>query len=287
MAEFPKDLLALEKQFWTGDEAFYRENVDRSCLVAFAEMAGVMGNDEIAATVRDGNRWTQLELLERGFLQPTPDVALLTYEAKAERADGRPDAQYLGRVRQRFGQWIRDTCSAQYDRAWLDYQHEIGLRHTAAKKNRTDAVASAAPQIHLRYLIAFIVPITAAAPDISNFILSISAEGLIEMPPVSNVTPFPTRTMVPLEDFARFSKMINCGGKLEPCETARTPPILSRSISLFPNTLQIKLFLAAMAFASWASRTASSPGSSSVTGKEFRSSRLLVHPHRVRLLLPH
>lgn len=76
-------------------------------------------------------------------------------------ADGRPDAQYLGRVRQRFGQWIRDTCSAQYDRAWLDYQHEIGLRHTAAKKNRTDGVASAAPQIHLRYLIAFIVPITA------------------------------------------------------------------------------------------------------------------------------
>ena len=76
-------------------------------------------------------------------------------------ADGCPDAQYLGRVRQRFGQWIRDTCSAQYDRAWLDYQHEIGLRHTAAKKNRTDGVASAAPQIHLRYLIAFIVPITA------------------------------------------------------------------------------------------------------------------------------
>ncbi|MDC0717455.1 protoglobin domain-containing protein [Nannocystis bainbridge] len=84
-------------------------------------------------------------------------------------ADGRPDPQYLGRVRLRFGQWIRDTCAAQYDRAWLDYQHEIGLRHTAAKKNRTDAVNSAAPQIHLRYLIAFIVPITATIkPFLAN-----------------------------------------------------------------------------------------------------------------------
>lgn len=76
-------------------------------------------------------------------------------------ADGKPDGAYLGRVRQRFGQWIRDTCAARYDRAWLDYQHEIGLRHTSAKKNRTDGVVSAVPHIHLRYLIAFIVPITA------------------------------------------------------------------------------------------------------------------------------
>ena len=113
MAEFPKDLLALEKQFWTGDEAFYRENVDRSCLVAFAEMAGVMGNDEIAATVRDGNRWTQLELLARGFLQPTPDVALLTYEAKAERADGRPYRALVSTGYVRRGQAWKMTFHAE------------------------------------------------------------------------------------------------------------------------------------------------------------------------------
>lgn len=76
-------------------------------------------------------------------------------------ADGQPDPRYLGAVRQRFGQWIRDTCAARYDRAWLDYQHEIGLRHTSAKKSRTDGVVSTSPHIHLRYLIAFIVPITA------------------------------------------------------------------------------------------------------------------------------
>lgn len=64
-------------------------------------------------------------------------------------------------MRRRFGQWIRDTCAAHYDRAWLDYQYEVGLRHTRVKKNLTDAVHSGADVIHLRYLIAFIVPLTA------------------------------------------------------------------------------------------------------------------------------
>lgn len=73
---------------------------------------------------------------------------------------GQPDSDYLARVRARFGQWILDVCTKPYDQAWLDYQHEIGLRHTSAKKNVTDG-ATAEPLIHLRYLTAFIVPLTA------------------------------------------------------------------------------------------------------------------------------
>ncbi|HYF62193.1 MAG TPA: protoglobin domain-containing protein [Herpetosiphonaceae bacterium] len=73
---------------------------------------------------------------------------------------GQPIAAYLGRVRARFGQWIRDTCSRPYDQDWLNYQLEIGRRHHVAGKNQTDGVDSAA-LIGLRYIIAFIVPITA------------------------------------------------------------------------------------------------------------------------------
>lgn len=76
-------------------------------------------------------------------------------------AQGKPNADYLTAVRACFGQWIRDTCAAGYDRAWLDYQQEIALRHTRAKKNQTDGVRSAADHIALRYIIAFIYPITA------------------------------------------------------------------------------------------------------------------------------
>lgn len=74
---------------------------------------------------------------------------------------GEPNPEYLAAVRKRFGQWIRDTTAARYDRAWLDYQYEVGLRHTRLKKNKTDGVQSAAAVIHMRYLIAFIYPITA------------------------------------------------------------------------------------------------------------------------------
>jgi hypothetical protein len=74
--------------------------------------------------------------------------------------DGQPNAGYLGAVRERFGRWILDTCSRPYDRAWLDYQEEIGLRHHRTKKNVTDGVQSV-PNIDLRYIIALIYPITA------------------------------------------------------------------------------------------------------------------------------
>ncbi|CAI3794121.1 protoglobin domain-containing protein [Pseudarthrobacter sp. MM222] len=75
-------------------------------------------------------------------------------------ADGTANPDYLEAVRSRFAQWIKDTCSRDRDQQWLDYQHEIALRHTAEKKNRTDGVGSTASEINLRYIIAFIVPLT-------------------------------------------------------------------------------------------------------------------------------
>ncbi len=74
--------------------------------------------------------------------------------------EGEPDSDYLARVRERFKRWILDTCRRSYDREWLDYQQEIALRHTRAKKNRTDG-ARAPEYIPLRYMVAFIYPITA------------------------------------------------------------------------------------------------------------------------------
>jgi protoglobin len=74
--------------------------------------------------------------------------------------NGEPSSDYLARVRERFKRWILDTCRRSYDREWLDYQQEIALRHTHAKKNRTDGTR-APEHIPLRYMVAFIYPITA------------------------------------------------------------------------------------------------------------------------------
>ena len=73
--------------------------------------------------------------------------------------DDVPNPEYLAKVRQRFGQWILDTCYKDYDQDWLNYQYEIGLRHHTTKKNKTDEV-NAVPIIHFRYIVAFIFPIT-------------------------------------------------------------------------------------------------------------------------------
>jgi hypothetical protein len=73
--------------------------------------------------------------------------------------DDRPITDYLGAVRKRFGQWILDTARAQYDQKWLDYQHEIGLRHHRSKKNQTDGVA-AKDIVPFRYLFPVVFPVT-------------------------------------------------------------------------------------------------------------------------------
>jgi hypothetical protein len=101
------ELLVLERAFWTGDAAFFEENTDSECLVAFSpDMAGVMGNKDLADTAKDGNRWKALEIELKGTLQPSNDVAMLTYEARATRANGEAYAALVstGYVR-RGGNW--------------------------------------------------------------------------------------------------------------------------------------------------------------------------------------
>ena len=90
-----------------------------------------------------------------GFVGSTPHL-LAAFTGKG---DGKPLADYLGAVRKRFGQWILDTARAEYDQTWLDYQHEIGLRHHRTKKNRTDGAASTAV-VPFRDLFLLIFPVT-------------------------------------------------------------------------------------------------------------------------------
>jgi len=68
--------------------------------------------------------------------------------------DGKPDEDYKAKVKKRFVQWVRDACTRPHDQAWLDYQEEIGLRHTPEKKNVSDT-ANTASLVPLRYLYAF------------------------------------------------------------------------------------------------------------------------------------
>jgi len=90
-----------------------------------------------------------------GFVGSNPHL-LASFTSKTS---GAPLPDYLGGVRKRFGQWILDTAAAQYDQQWLDYQHEIALRHHRAKKNRTEGAASTAI-VPFRDLFLLIFPVT-------------------------------------------------------------------------------------------------------------------------------
>jgi hypothetical protein len=90
-----------------------------------------------------------------GFVASTPHLVA----AFTAKSDGKPIGDYLGAVRKRFGQWILDTARAAYDQKWLDYQHEIGLRHHRKKKNLTDGAAST-DIVPFRDMLLLVFPIT-------------------------------------------------------------------------------------------------------------------------------
>jgi Protoglobin len=118
----------------------------------------LLGEDDFAALRRSSDLLApQVEAILDvwyGFVGANPHLL-----AAFRGPDGQPDEKYLAAVRRRFGRWILDTARAEFDQAWLDYQHEIGLRHTRRGKNRTDGV-QAADHIPLRYVLALLIPIT-------------------------------------------------------------------------------------------------------------------------------
>lgn len=90
-----------------------------------------------------------------GFVGANPHL-LETFVSVHDR---QPLGDYLAAVRRRFGQWILDTAHGEYDQNWLNYQHEIGLRHHRTKKNRTDG-AAAMDIVPFRYLLLLVFPVT-------------------------------------------------------------------------------------------------------------------------------
>ena len=90
-----------------------------------------------------------------GFVGSTPHLLKYFSDAKT----GEPDTAYLGAVRKRFGQWILDTCRANFDAEWLAWQDEIGRRHHRVGKNKTDG-SNAVPHIPMRHVLALSIPIS-------------------------------------------------------------------------------------------------------------------------------
>jgi hypothetical protein len=90
-----------------------------------------------------------------GFVGGTPQLLYFF----GNKTTGKPEGEYLAKVRERFAMWILQTAEANYDQNWLNYQYEIGLRHYTIKKNKTDK-ATAVPIVNYRYIPALTIPVT-------------------------------------------------------------------------------------------------------------------------------
>ena len=78
--------------------------------------------------------------------------------------DSTPTPEYAAASKPRFDRWIIDACTRQLDEDWLNHQHEIGLRHTTAKKNKADH-ADSLDHIPMRYLLALTAVVITTARD--------------------------------------------------------------------------------------------------------------------------
>ena len=83
--------------------------------------------------------------------------------------DGKVDDEYKASVKRRFVQWVVDVAVRPHDRDWLNYQHEIGLRHTPAKKNVTDGARGPAA-VPFRYLLGFLPTVLSIRPLVEDSI---------------------------------------------------------------------------------------------------------------------
>lgn len=92
-------MFEVEEGFWLKGEDYFLDHVDERCLLAFPTMPGFHGvhsREEVAATAKQPNRWSDLKISSRQLIQPGSDVAILSYVVEARQADGKPYKAMIG-----------------------------------------------------------------------------------------------------------------------------------------------------------------------------------------------
>ena len=127
---------------------------------------------------------------------------------------------------------------------------------------------------------ARIAQMTAAPPAMSSFMRSMPSAGLIEMPPVSNVMPLPTRPSTGAAGAPGGSCVITMrrGGSALPRATPSSSPILSCAISSSSRTCTGMPASRPIA----AARSAKTAGVSTFDGSLHRSRAMFEHSPRTR-----
>lgn len=137
-----------------GDPALPRSEVTLAEFALLKQTVGFTEQDEtylrLAGEVVSDQTEQIVDHWRNGIIAGIPNLA-----RHSRDLGGSALPEYLSRSNLRFRQWILDTCLRPYDQQWLDYQREIALRHTSAKKNQTDQVSST-DHVPLRDVLGFL-----------------------------------------------------------------------------------------------------------------------------------
>lgn len=137
-----------------GSAEVAKSRISMQDLDSLKVSAGFTEEDErflqLAGTVLENQTKQIVEHWRAGIIAGIPNLA-----RHSKTPEGNPIPEYLAASNLRFQQWILDTCLRPYDQDWINYQQEIALRHTPAKKNKVDGVNST-PYVPLRDVVAFV-----------------------------------------------------------------------------------------------------------------------------------
>jgi hypothetical protein len=90
------DLLALEKDFWTGGARFYDEHLAHNATMVLPPPTGVLHRDRILSSIEQTPRWQSVRIHDPFIARPAENVAVVTYQAEALRR--RKEAPYNAAV---------------------------------------------------------------------------------------------------------------------------------------------------------------------------------------------
>jgi hypothetical protein len=103
------DLYRIEEGFWLSGKEHFLAHLDERCMLVFpqaGQMHGVLGREDIAATESAPNRWRDLRISNRQFLEIAEGVAAISYRADVVRTDGEPYSALVSSVYAgRAGAW--------------------------------------------------------------------------------------------------------------------------------------------------------------------------------------
>lgn len=80
------DFWSLERDFWTAGLSAYADAMHPSVRMIFPDPVGILDGPAILDALQDAPRWTSVAFRRAEIVQ-TDRVTLLTYEARAIRAD--------------------------------------------------------------------------------------------------------------------------------------------------------------------------------------------------------